>query len=243
MSEHKDFTIESLANYLHLLPTQITRLADRGKLPGRKVSGEWRFSPAEIHHWMEARMGILDDDELAHVEGVLQRAVSSESTQPLSVAAMLPMDAIAVSLEARTRTKVITAITQLAAATGRLWDPVRMAEAVRSREDMQPTALDIGVALLHPRRPIPAILDGDFLAFGRTAAGIPFGSRRGVLTDLFFLICSVDDRRHLQTLARLSRLLGDDQFVVGIRHAADAAEVLELISEKEAEFDNYDAND
>ncbi len=33
-----------------------------------------------------------------------------------------------------------------------------MAEAVRSREQMQPTALENGVALLHPRRPMAKIL-------------------------------------------------------------------------------------
>ena len=33
-----DFDIDSLAAYLHLTPQQVARLADRGKLPGRKVT-------------------------------------------------------------------------------------------------------------------------------------------------------------------------------------------------------------
>ena len=49
------FSIESLAVYLHLTPPQVQRLADRGRLPGRKVGGQWRFAGAEIHHWMEER--------------------------------------------------------------------------------------------------------------------------------------------------------------------------------------------
>ena len=51
-----------------------------------------------------------------------------------------------------------------------------MADAVRAREDMMPTALDIGVALLHPRRPLASILDRPLLALGRTDRGIPFGA-------------------------------------------------------------------
>ena len=43
--------------------------------------------------------------------------------------------------------------------------------------------------------------------------------RTGVLTDLFFLICSTTDRGHLHTLARLSRLLSDEQTLGGLyRH-------------------------
>ena len=54
-----DFDIDSLATYLHLTPAKVTRMADRGKLPGRKVGGQWRFSEAEIHHWLEQRIGFL----------------------------------------------------------------------------------------------------------------------------------------------------------------------------------------
>ena len=39
-----DFGIESLAAYLHVDPAQVLRLAERGKLPGRKVAGQWRFA-------------------------------------------------------------------------------------------------------------------------------------------------------------------------------------------------------
>ena len=39
----QDFDIDELAKYLHLTPPQVSRMADRGKLPGRKVGGQWRF--------------------------------------------------------------------------------------------------------------------------------------------------------------------------------------------------------
>jgi PTS system nitrogen regulatory IIA component len=118
---------------------------------------------------------------------------------------------------------------ELAARTGLLWDPGRMAEAVRARESLHPTALDNGVALLHPRRPLPSILDQAFVALGRTDQGIPFGGSRGSLTDIFFLICSTDDRGHLRALARLSRLISDGAVLTEIRRADDARTVRELV--------------
>jgi PTS system nitrogen regulatory IIA component len=227
-----DFGIETLSAYLHLDPAQVLRLADRGKLPGRKVSGQWRFARAEVHHWLEERIGLSTDEELVQMEGVLRGAKGGEEPQ-ISIVEMLPPEAIAVPLAARTRGSVITSMVDVAARTGWLWDTAKMAEAVRSREDMLPTALDIGVALLHPRRPLASILGQAFVAFGRTEAGIPFGGPRGVLTDLFFLILSVDDRGHLQVLARLSRLLGDPALVDALRAAPDALAAHEAIAQRE----------
>jgi len=169
---------------------------------------------------------------LARLEGRLQTTASAVP-ETISIAAMLPIDAIAVPLDARTRSSVISSMVQLAARTGWLWDAEKMIEAIRYREEMFPTALDNGVALLHPRRPMPSILAEPFLAFGRTDRGIPFAGKRGVLTDLFFLILSVDDTGHLRTLARLSRLLGLPGFLDGLHTAASPREVLDFIQSRE----------
>jgi PTS system nitrogen regulatory IIA component len=231
-----DFGIESLADYLHVEQAQVMRLVERGRLPGRRVGGGWRFSRAEIHHWLEQRMGLSTDEELARMEGALRRAAGALDQAELSIAGMLPVEAIAVPLDARTRSSVITTMCEVAARTGWLWDTSRMADAVRTREDLYPTALENGVALLHPRRPLASILGQPLVALGRTPSGIPFGGPRGALTDLFFLVCSVDDRGHLHTLARLSRLLSDPDLLAGLREAADAAAVHQLIAEREADL-------
>ena len=227
-----DFDLDRLAAYLHLTPAQVAKLADRGKIPGRKVAGQWRFAPADVHHWLEDRIGLSDDDELVRMESVLERAAGPEEERPC-IAAMLPAEAIAVPLEARTRGSVIAEMAQLAARTGWLWDADRMAEAVRSREEMQPTALDNGVALLHPRRPLAGILAQPFLTLGLTSQGIPFGNTRGGLTDVFFLICSFDDSGHLRTLARLSRLISDSTLLDALRRAESPSAAHRLIADRE----------
>jgi len=229
---HSYFNVETLAAFLHLTPQQVSRLADRGKLPGRKVAGEWRFSRPEIHRWFEERIGVADEDGLVEVEGVLERNAPADQKQEVSLAAMLPREAVAVPLLAQSRNSVINAMVELAASTGILWDPRAMAEAVKAREDMHPTALDGGVALMHPRRPMAKILSQPMMALGRTNHGIPFGSG-APLTDVFFLICSTDDRGHLRVLARLSRLLNVADFLARLRSAPDAAEARRLIVEAE----------
>jgi PTS system nitrogen regulatory IIA component len=227
-----DFDIERLAAYLHMMPAAVMKLAERGKLPGRRVGGEWRFSAPEIHHWLEERIGLSDDEALVQMEGALDRAAGTADTDEISIAALLKPEAIEVPLDARTRGSVIVKMTELAARTHLLWNPEKMADAVRAREEMHSTALDNGVALLHPRRPMPAVLAEAVLALGITPGGIPFGSG-GSLTDIFFLICSTSDHEHLRILARLSRVINDHDFLSALRLADDPATIHQLIRDRE----------
>ena len=157
-------------------------------------------------------------------------------TPAVSLADLLAPDAVAVPLQARTRGSVIEKMTELAMMTGLLWDAEKMADSIRERENLHPTALDNGVALLHPRRPQMSILAEPVLAFGRTFQGVPFGGARGGLTDVFFLICSTDDRGHLRVLARLSRLLNDPQFLPTLRELDDTSSAHAWIVDREAEL-------
>jgi nitrogen PTS system EIIA component len=223
-----DFDVPCLAKYLHLTPQQVIKLAERGHLPGRRIGGEWKFSKPDIHHWFENRIGLSDEEELAAVESVLQRSAPLEGEREISISELLPVEAIAMPLPARTRNSVIETMVDLAAGTSLLWDAKAMADAVRAREEMHHTALENGVALMHPRRPMPKILAQPFLALGCTLGGIPFGSDCP-LTDIFFLICSTDDSGHLHTLARLSRLLTVPGFLDDLRQAENAQAARQLI--------------
>ena len=234
---HEDFDVEELARYLHFTPQQIEKLANRGKIPGRRVGGDWRFSPAEVHEWMEERIGLFDEEALIDVEGKLKKSAGGGSEYPeIQLSDLLRVDVIAKPLEGRTRNSVISAMTDLGVNVGLLWDGPKMADAIRAREAMQSTALDAGVALLHPRRPMPGILAEGFVALGITPNGIPFGGSRR-LTDVFFLLCSVDDRSHLRTLARISRLVTEESFLDELRDASGPAEVGDLIKAREADFE------
>ena len=233
----KDLDIEQLASYLHLNIEQVTKLVERGKLPGRRVGGQWRFSEAEIHHWLEDRIGLSDADELGEVRKWLDQLPSGPNDPSDRFADLLPLACIAVPLPAKTRGSVIREMCDLAAQSGYLWDSGAMAEAVQAREDLHPTALENGVALLHPRRPQTSNLGESVIAMGITSHPIAFGNRSGRPTDIFFLICSLDDRVHLQILAKLSRLVHEDDLMDRLREATSASEAYEMILEVEANWE------
>ena len=226
------YDIPKLAKYLHLSEKEVQKLAERGDLPGRKIQGVWAFSHEEIHHWWEQKIGLSDSRELETVEvAIAKNAIEEES--PVLLANLIPEGGIEIPLMAKTKDSVIRSMSALAANTGLLWDADKMADALKKREDLHPTALDNGVALLHPRRPIPSILGETLLLLGISPRGIPFGGGHGNLTDIFFLLCSTDDRIHLRVLARLSRLLTLPDFLDGLRTKGDANSARAWIEESE----------
>ena len=230
-----DLDIARLAEYLHVTPDQVMRMAERNRIPGRKVGGQWRFSQAEIHHWLEERIGASEtEEELSKVQRVLDRAAGDVVDRPIHE--LCSPDTIAIPLNARTRGSVIRSMSQLAANSGMLWDAATMAEAVQSREQMHPTALDCGVALLHPRRPQTSILADSVVALAVCPTSIPF-SDRGQLTDIFFLICSYDDKAHLRILAKLSRMIAQASFLQNLRDCETPSEAWLVLKETEEQLE------
>ncbi|MFO0923764.1 MAG: PTS sugar transporter subunit IIA [Pirellulales bacterium] len=231
----KDFDVDQLAAYLHLTPEQITKLASRGKLPGRRIGGEWKFSESEIHHWLEDKIGVSDIEQLGEMEQLLERTATADE-ESIVLANLMHVESIAIPLSSRTRSSVIRDMCQLVAQTGLLWDAESMAEAVLAREQLHPTALENGVALLHPRRPMASILAEPLLGLGITHQPLPFGNSAGHLTDIFFLICSTDDRVHLRILARLSRVLAEPGALDALRSVQSPQEAIEWMRTAESEW-------
>ncbi len=101
----EDLDVARLAEYLHVTPDQVVHMAVRGRIPGRRVGGGWRFNEAEIHHWLEERIGASDLDELNKVQRVVDRVTGKVVDRPLSE--ICTLESIAVPLNARTRGSVI----------------------------------------------------------------------------------------------------------------------------------------
>ena len=100
MSE--DFDLQSLAEYLHIDPAQVARLAERKQIPARRVQGNWRFSQAEIHHWLENRIGLSEAEGLVEMESMLRPPLGGEETPSIPLAERMPLEAVDVPLAAHT---------------------------------------------------------------------------------------------------------------------------------------------
>jgi PTS system nitrogen regulatory IIA component len=210
------YTLDELVQRLGRDRRQIEKLVARGVIPGRRIGGEWRFNKIEITHWLEQELRGFDDVGLAQLE---QSQQSTELNQKSPIAALLSVETCEVPLDAGTRPAVLQALIEVAGRTWHVWDPASILKAVKEREDVMSTGFENGVAIPHPRNPLPDALGQSVLAFGRTLSGIPFGAPGRAMTDLFFLVLARDAATHLQILARLGRILQREGIVDRLRAA------------------------
>src|SRR5271166_5794474 len=110
--------MEQLAAYLRRDVREVGKLASRGRLPGHKVGGEWRFAKAEINHWIETQLHAYSEQELADLERGGDR---SAGTGPF-LADLLAESSVAVPLPATTKASVLKELVNLAEQSWHLYD-------------------------------------------------------------------------------------------------------------------------
>jgi PTS system nitrogen regulatory IIA component len=223
--------LQQLASYLRRDSREVQKLADRGQLPGRKIAGQWKFSRAEILTWVSTQLPGYSEEQLFNLED----NPVGEAPDRL-VGTVLTEASIAVPLQARTRGSVLQQLVAAAERTWQVYDADALLEALKLREEMASTAMDNGVAIPHPRRPLPNALGETVVVFGRTLSGIPYGGPHGALSDLFFLVCCRDDRTHLRVLARIARLCMQPGLLEQLRSADTVEESYRVLEAAEREL-------
>jgi len=223
---HEQMNEQQVAAYLNMDEREVIKLANRKQIPCRKTAKGFAFRKGEVDHWIEAQLHELPKHRFAGIE----RGVSHYhgfDPEALLVSALIPPEGLAVPLKARTREAVLRSLVTQADLNGLLYDKDRLLEEIRQREELCSTALAPGVALPHPRHPLPYDIAESFLVIGITPSGIPFGAADGSLTRLFFLLCCKDDRTHLHVLARLARMLHDSASIADLLTAQSPADLRE----------------
>lgn len=220
---HAFISLEELAERLGRDRREVEKLVNRGRIPGRKVGGVWQFHPTEIRHWVEQEMRDYSEPELAALEEAQRPQGAAPEETP--VIKRLSPETLQVPLPGRTKRSVLESLVEVAGRTWQIWEPAAVLNAVLEREEILSTGFENGVAIPHPRNPLPDVLGQSVVAFGRTLSGIPFGAPRRQLSDLFFLVVCRDPRTHLSVLARLGRLMQSPGFLDDLRSAetSDAA--------------------
>jgi PTS system nitrogen regulatory IIA component len=111
----------------------------------------------------------------------------------------------------------------------------RLVEVLLDREKLGSTAIGEGIAIPHGKLPK---LAGVVAAFGRSRTGVDFESLDGGLTRLFFLLVAPEDASgaHLKALARVSRLLRDNDFRHRLLAADGAGQIYQTIREEDDKY-------
>lgn len=232
---YRSMSLEEFAKHVSMDVRKVRRLAERGQLPGHKVGEHWRFNRAKVTEWLQQEMHKLDETRLIALEGSMSGAIAQTVDEAgMVVTDLIGLDGVDVALPAKTKASVLQELVKLAARTGLLYDEQGLLEAVKQRESLCSTALPNGIAIPHPRQPMPYVSVEPLICVALVPGGIAFGASTAELTRLFFLICCHDDRYHLCVLARLMRILTDETVDL-LLQAETREQVLEVLIAMEEE--------
>ena len=152
----------------------------------------------------------------------------------MSITYLLIKDRINLDVQANDKPSLIRELAKLHEKTGVLNDYEGYIEALEAREAQSSTGIGEGIAIPHAKT---KYVKKPALAMGRKMSGIDYQSLDDEPATLFFMIAAPDgaNNTHIETLARLSQLLLDDDFKAALEKAPTADAVLDIINKTEAE--------
>lgn len=224
-----NMSLPELAKHLGIDARELQRWAEKGRLPGMMVGGQWRFNKAEMLDWVQSELHNLDQRHLRELEKVMS------GSEDRIISRMLPPLGVEMNLPARSRDSLLRELVALADRTGLLYDREGLLAALQEREELCSTALPKGLAIPHPRRPLPYAFAEPLICVARVPSGLPFSAPDGRLTDLFVLVCCLDERSHLSCLARLAMMFSNTNLADELRDTDDRTSALaRLISAEQS---------
>ncbi len=232
---HRIFNVDEVAEYLHVSKDTIERLVHRDEIPFERQGDRIVFRRKDIDGWASTRILGLSEHQLEDYHKGSSAKVHNLSAGHAIVSELIQPDWIQPALTSKTKSSVIRDMVDLADRTALLVYRDDLLNSIIEREKLCSTALGGGIALLHPGTQQPYMAEDSFIVLGRAVHPVPFGSPDGTTTDLFFLLCSQDDRTHLHVLARVCMMCYQTSLLLRLREAADAAEMHRILVEAEQE--------
>jgi fructose-specific phosphotransferase system IIA component len=145
---------------------------------------------------------------------------------------IVTLECIKAPLDATDKKGVIDELVDVLAAAGKVNDPETLKDAVWSREQARTTGIGHGLAIPHGKSDAVNELA---MAIGRPAEPIDFAAIDSRPVRLIVLLASPTSRtsEHIQALARISKLMMQEEFRDRIYNADSATDVYEALQERE----------
>lgn len=154
----------------------------------------------------------------------------------MKIVDILSKDAVKVDLQARDKKSVIEEISELVVRSAGLTDKQGVVQVLMEREALGSTGIGLNVAIPHAKL---QGVDSIIAALARSKEGIDFGSIDGQPVMLFFVLISGGNTAgtHLKALAKISRLLKNDETREALISCNCSVEMYEIVSREESKLD------
>ncbi|MGG4340250.1 PTS fructose transporter subunit IIABC [Paenibacillus lautus] len=151
----------------------------------------------------------------------------------MKITDLMIQETMIMDLKAVTKEAAIDELIASLAASGRINDPVLFKEMILKREAESSTGIGGGIAMPHAKT---KAVNEPTVVFAKSSQGVDFEALDGEAAYVFFMIAAPEGagNTHLRTLAALSRLLIDAEFIGQLMNTKTPEEVTALFDSKQA---------
>jgi PTS system nitrogen regulatory IIA component len=203
----------------------VLKMAQKGELPGVKIGSQWRFHLDSIDRYLQKDIMKVPENEL---DSLLSTA---NTITPLS--RLFDERLIELNLQSLDKKGVLAELAGKAAEYGISGNGKKLLRELLNREQMLSTAVGNGIAMPHPRKPVPDLFSKPNIFLARSVNGVEFDAPDGRKARLFFMICAPNMISHLRLMAQVSRLLHVNGVIDKFLAAANKKQIIQLLLELE----------
>lgn len=224
-------TLKELAEYLRVNERTILRMLKTGQIQGAKIGGQWRFNGGQIDKVFFPNSPLGEED--------VPLNALTQSQIDIPVSRMLNEDRVNLDLQGNSVDDVISELVMPKVFSTLVLDINDLKEKCLARETLLSTGVGNGIAVPHPRDPIPTLRAPGCVIVGRSSKGVDFKAADGKPVKLFFLVCSQNIELHLHMMGCMARMLGNHDFIQECLKAKEKTDVVKAVMEFErADFLN-----
>ncbi len=220
--EHEIMTLRDVAEYLQLNERTVLKMAQKNEIPSTKVVNQWRFMRSLINEWLMYKMETLPP----HLDTGREALKSEVKLHKLARPNLINLNVVPGD-----KMKILGQLTYPMVQSGFLTRRKYFLDRLIERENMMTTAVGNGIAMPHPRHPIPNLFTESAIAVGICRKGTDFAADDAKPVHLFFTVCSSDDTHHLHILATIAKIASDNQLTKKLRKPRTPEEVVDILKE------------
>lgn len=210
-------TVRAVAELLEISEKTVYRWIEERKLPGYRLSGQYRFHRAELLEWATANR--------IHVSPKIFEETEAGAVPLPELHECLQAGGVFYRVSGGDKASVLKSVVE----TLRLPDGVDrgfLLEVLLAREALESTAMGDGIAIPHVRNPIVLHVQRPLVTLCFLEKPVEFGALDGQPVHTLFTLISPTVKAHLHLLSRLAFALRDPEFKALILRQAAREEIL-----------------
>ena len=236
MNSRQMLNLRQAAEHVHMDANELKHVAQRGEIAFDIHGGDYWFEHRALDEWAQRNLLASTAREQVRQHKSMAEEDRRANRSDWRLWSLFREEGVLLGVPGKAKAGILRDMTDLADATGLVYDPDALFKALIAREEIASTAVGEGAAFLHPRFHDPYIFQDTFVAYGRSERPVFFGATDGQGTRHFFLVCSTDHEMHLHILARLCLLSHASSLLPDLRAAPDAESMHAILKAAEDDF-------